>query len=120
MSDDLRQAAAQMPEADRRLLETVFTDPVVWGETVLLNRDGSSRRYWTHQVHDLRCTARNIIHLDGRDVGKTIVLSSDALYFATTTTGVSGLIAAPQQGHLDTIIEEIEYQLEASPLLRTH
>jgi len=120
MADDLRTAAAQMPEADRRLLETVFADTVVWGETVLLNRDGSPRRYWQHQIDDLRCTARNIIHLDGRDVGKTIVLSTDALYFATTTVGVSGLIAAPHQGHLDTIVEEIEYQLDASPLLRTH
>ncbi|MHB9129975.1 MAG: phage terminase large subunit family protein [Armatimonadota bacterium] len=120
MSNDVRTVAAQMPEADRRLLETVFADPVVWGETVLLNRDGAPRRYWAHQVGDLRCTARNIIHLDGRDVGKTIVLSTDALYFATTTAGVSGLVAAPHQGHLDTIIEEIEYQLDTSPLLRTH
>ena len=46
--------------------------------------------------------ARNIIHLDGRDVGKSIVLSTDALHYAFTTRGGQGLIAAPHQGHLDT------------------
>jgi hypothetical protein len=34
------------------------------------------RKYWEHQVDDLRCPHKNIIHLDGRSVGKSIVLSS--------------------------------------------
>jgi len=108
----------QLPERERALLHSAMHDPVVWGETILTNRDGSSRRYWPHQVDELRSSARNIIHLDGRDCGKTIVLSTHALHFATTYPGVSGLIAAPHQGHLDTIIEEIEFQLHASDVLR--
>jgi hypothetical protein len=120
MVDEVRQAGAQLPEADRQVLENVFTDSVLWGEMLLRNRDGSARRYWPHQVADLRCPASNIIHLDGRDTGKSCGLTTDALYFATTTPGASGLIAAPQQGHLDSLIEEIEYQLEASPVLRRH
>jgi hypothetical protein len=33
--------------------------------------------------------------------------------------GSSALVAAPYQGHLDTIIEEVEYQLEHSEVLRS-
>jgi hypothetical protein len=40
---------------------------VLWGQAYLFNRDGSACRYWDHQVDDLRCKDRNIIHLDGRD-----------------------------------------------------
>jgi len=108
----------QLPEPERALLHTAMHDPVIWGETVLINRDGSPRRYWPHQVEDLRCPARNIIHLDGRDCGKSVVLSTHALHFATSSPGVAGLIAAPHQGHLDSIIEEIEYQLQTSDVLR--
>ena len=115
---DAGEFVEQLSGPDRQLLEVVMHDPVVWGETVLTNRDASPRRYWPHQVNDLRCTARNIIHLDGRDVGKTIVLSTDALHFVATYPGVCGLVAAPHQGHLDTIIEEIEYQLSTSDVLR--
>ena len=88
-----------------------------WGEHYLRNRDGSERGYWPHQAEDLLAPEKNIIHLDGRGVGKTISLSTDALHFAFTTMGGQGLIAAPQQGHLDTVVEEIEFQLDANPLL---
>ncbi|CAM2070236.1 Intein splicing domain-containing protein [Sulfidibacter corallicola] len=53
----------------RKILETL-QNPVRWGETYLQNRDGSPRTYWPHQVEDLICDERNIVHLDGRDVGK--------------------------------------------------
>ena len=98
-------------DKERRLAETL-RDPVLWGQAYLYNRDGSARSYWDHQKEDLRCSHKNIIHLDGRDVGKSIVLSTDALHYAFTTRGGQGLIAAPHQGHLDTVIEEIEYQLD--------
>lgn len=90
-------------------------DPVLWGQTYLKNRDGSGREYWPHQIEDMHCDERNIVHLDGRDVGKSIVLTTDAMHFAFTTRGGQGLIAAPHQGHLDTLIEEMEFQLDANP-----
>jgi len=80
-----------------RKLAATLSDPVLWGQAYLYNRDGSGRDYWPHQVEDLRCPAKNIIHLDGRDVGKSIVLSTDALHYAFTTRGGQGLIAAPHQ-----------------------
>lgn len=100
--------------SEEERLGTSLRDPVLWGEKYLKNRDGSARAYWPHQVDDLKCEMRNIIHLDGRDCGKSCVLTTDALHFAFTTRGGQGLIAAPHQGHLDTLIEEIEFQLESN------
>jgi len=96
-------------------IRKVLRCPALWGQRYLHNRDSSSRTYWPHQIEDLRAEDKNIIHLDGRGVGKTISLSTDALHFAFVTQGAQGLIAAPQQGHLDTVIEEIEFQLDANP-----
>jgi hypothetical protein len=52
-------------------------------------------------------------------VGKTANLSTLALHHVFTRLGVSVLIAAPHQGHLDSIIEEIEFQLNSNPDLQT-
>jgi hypothetical protein len=93
----------------------ILESPVLWGQKYLVNRDGTTRIYWPHQVEDLECKERNIIHLDGRDSGKTINLTTLALHYVFTNVGGSVLIAAPHQGHLDSIIEEIEHQLNSSP-----
>ncbi|MFQ5647360.1 MAG: hypothetical protein ACE5GM_10550, partial [bacterium] len=81
----------------------------------MYNRDGSPRKYWPHQIEDLECKDRNIIHLDGRDTGKTVNLTSLILHFAFTNIGKAVLVAAPHQGHLDSIIEEIEFQIDTNP-----
>lgn len=101
--------------AKEKKLAKMLADPVAWGQAYLRNRDGSAREYWPHQVEDLRCRGRNVIHLDGRGVGKSIDLTTQVLHFAFTTRGGQGLIAAPHQGHLDTIVEELEFQLDANP-----
>ena len=46
-----------------RKLAATLSDPVLWGQAYLYNRDGSGRDYWPHQVEDLRCPAKNIIQL---------------------------------------------------------
>jgi len=107
---------ARFSAKEKRMIE-ILGSPVLWGQHYLRDRDGSSRTYWPHQVEDLLCKDRNIIHLDGRDTGKSVVLSTDALHFAFTNYGVQGLIAAPHQGHLDSLIEEIEFQLDTNPEL---
>ncbi len=103
---------------EKEKLANKLSSPVRWGETYLKNREGSPRKYWPHQIEDLECRERNIIHLDGRDTGKTVSLSTLALHYVFTRFGGSVLVAAPQQGHLDSIIEEIETQIERSPDLK--
>ncbi|MHB9124562.1 MAG: terminase large subunit domain-containing protein [Armatimonadota bacterium] len=107
---------SNITDDERDIGRTLF-DPILWGESYLMNRDGSKRCYWPHQREDLLCSERNIIHLDGRDCGKSYALTTDALHYAFTTNGGQGLIAAPHQGHLDTLIEEIEFQLDSNPEL---
>ena len=105
---------APLSTREREVAKTL-ADPVLWGQAYLRNRDGQERVYWPHQIDDLRCSGRNIIHLDGRDVGKSVCISTDALHFAFTHRGSQGLVGAPHQGHLDTLIEEFEFQLDANP-----
>lgn len=92
----------------------ILNSPVFWGQKYLVNRDGNPRTYWPHQVEDLEGEGKNVIHLDGRDVGKTVNLTTLALHYVFTNTGAAVLIAAPHQGHLDSIIEEIEHQLNSN------
>ena len=93
-------------------------DPVSWGEQMLVNRDGSPRIYRDYQKRDLRCPANRIVHLDGRSVGKTIDLSTLLLHCTFVNRGRSVLVAAPYQGQLNMIAEEVEFQLNHNPLLR--
>jgi hypothetical protein len=101
---------------ERALVANLFS-PAAWGEAFLTNRDGRPRRYRDYQREDLECTAPRIIHMDGRAVGKTVDLATLVLWFVFTHPGKSVLVAAPYQGHLDTIIEEVEHQLDASDAL---
>ena len=105
---------APLSTKEREVAKTL-AGPVLWGQAYLRNRDGQERVYWPHQIDDLRCPERNIIHLDGRDVGKSVCISTDALHFAFTHRGSQGLVGAPHQGHRDTLIEEFEFQLDANP-----
>jgi len=110
----LHNSLSQMED----ILFKVITSPKLWGEAFLLNRDGTPRRYRDYQKEDLECRDARVVHMDGRAVGKTVDLSTLALYFAFVRKGKSALVAAPYQGHLDTIIEEVEFQLEHSDILR--
>jgi len=107
-----------MPEG-HRTIGKLFDSPRLWGEHYLLNRDSRPRCYWGHQVGDLECPAKNIIHLDGRDCGKTVNIATLALHHAFVEMGGSVLVAAPHQGPVDTIVEEVEFQIEASDELKS-
>ena len=93
-------------------------NPADWGEAFLSDRGGSARRYRDYQREDLECPAARVVHMDGRAVGKTVDLSTLVLWYAFVHAGSSVLVAAPYQGHLDTIIEEIDFQIGRSDLLR--
>jgi len=103
---------------EERIMAEAMLSPATWGEATLTNRDGSQRRYRDYQREDLECTAPKIVHRDGRSVGKTVDLSTMVLWYAFMHPGKSVLVAAPYQGHLDTIIEEVEHQLNTNDILR--
>ena len=103
---------------EERAIVATLSSPAKWGEAFLLNRDNTSRRYREYQREDLECPSPRVVHMDGRAVGKTVDLSTLVLWFAFTHPGKSALIAAPYQGHLDTIIEEVEFQIDHVDALR--
>jgi len=104
-----------IPKYRQKDLVKLLKNPFFWGQAYLQNRDGTRRRYWPHQAEDLQCRDRQIIHRDGRDVGKTVNIATLGLHKAFTSRGGQVLIAAPHQGHLDTIIDEVEWQIENNP-----
>ena len=75
-------------EEEQERLRAVLGNPVAWGQSYLYNRNGTPREFWPHQIEDLVGPEKNIIHLDGRGVGKTIALSTGALHFAFTMMGI--------------------------------
>jgi len=99
-------------------LSKFIADPVTWGEVLLRNRNGTARKLWKHQKEDLRDQHSNIVHQDGRDVGKSICIVTDMLHYGCTVQHGSGLVATPHQGHLDLLFQEVEFQLEADPFLQ--
>jgi len=113
----VRQSKAGEITSDEIALAQMMLNPARWGELLLSNRDGTPREYRDYQVEDLECDAPRIVHRDGRSVGKTVDLSTLVLWFAFLHPGKSALVAAPYQGHLDTIIEEVEHQLMTSDVL---
>ncbi|MDH3345933.1 MAG: hypothetical protein OEL75_01980, partial [Kiritimatiellaceae bacterium] len=99
---------------ERKLAETL-RDPVLWGQAYLHNRDGSGRTYWDHQLEDLRSSHKNIIHLDGRDVGKclrgdtliTDYKTGERIRIDALTEGRSISVLGPDQ----TLHQDNNYQI---------
>jgi hypothetical protein len=52
----------------------------------------------------------SVVHQDGAEVGKTREIVALAMYYFCTVRNGSGLVAAPQQTHLDEIIEGMDSQ----------
>ncbi len=111
-------AAASTLTPQEAALYEVIRSPAKWGQTFLVNRDGTPRRYRPYQVEDLECAAPRVVHMDGRAVGKTVDLATLLLWFVVVHRGKSALVVAPYQGHLDTIIDEVDFQIEHSDILR--
>ena len=75
--------------SDMREYYDVLVNPKSWGERFLCNRDGSPRSYRNYQVIDLLCSDNKIVHRDGRDVGKTVNLSTLLLWYTFAAFGGS-------------------------------
>ena len=69
---------------------------------------------WEYQQESVRYTGHTV-HYCGSEVGKTREIIAYCQWKAHTVSNGSGLIGAPQQTHLDEIIEGIYEQLDFNP-----
>lgn len=101
-------------------LACIMSDPVLWVQCFLREPEDPDHQepynLWDYQKEALRHRG-NKIYYCGAEVGKTRDIVADTLYMAFTNVLGSGLIGAPQQTHLDEIIEALNDQLEWNPEL---
>ena len=93
-------------------------DPVLWGETNLVNKPDDGGGLWTffaYQRRSLRHRA-NTVHQCAAEVGKTREIVCLSLWMAITGRG-SCLIGSALDGDLDELWEETQFQLRANPYL---
>ncbi len=87
---------ARISAKERKLAETL-ADPVLWGRDTCATATGTTGLLAAPGGRPA-LPGQNIIHLDGRDVGKSVCITTDALHFAFTNRGCQGLVAAPTKG----------------------
>lgn len=96
----------------------ICSDPVLWAEQFLIERHAPGRQRWKlypHQARSLRYLG-STIHECGAEVGKTREIVVRALWRAITGKG-DQLITAAQDGHLDSIYDEMAYLINADSWL---
>ena len=99
-------------------LACISSDPLLWCTAFLREPEDPDHEepysFWDYQIESLRYLG-NVVHKDGAEVGKTREIVALCLYLACTTPNGNGLIGAPQQTHLDEIIEAMDDQINWSP-----
>ena len=112
-------ARGELPLSFEELqLAIICRDPVLWSAAFLKDPDtGEPYRYWDYQLESVRDMG-NVIHADGAEVGKTREIGNLILWGAFTQGGSSTLVGAPEQVHLDDIIDYcLEQMFHLSPEL---
>jgi len=101
-------------------LACICADPFLWCTAFLREPEDPDHddpySFWDYQTESLRYKG-NAVHKDAAEVGKTREIVALGLYLACTTPNGSGLIGAPQQTHLEEIIEAMDNQLNWNPEL---
>jgi hypothetical protein len=98
----------------------LLTDPVLWCEAFLVNRPedgGGTWRLFDYQKPSMRWRG-DVVHEDGAEVGKTREIIGLLLWGSVCCEG-GQLIAGFEDGNLDEIWDEVEWQLGANPWLRS-
>lgn len=94
-------------------------DPVIWVECWLTERTGSRAglpwQLWDYQRPSMRYRG-NTIHECAAEVGKSRDILGKHLWGANTQRG-DALISASQDGHIESIYDELLWQLHAQPIL---
>lgn len=110
---------AEFPDAYASLeefqLACICNDPLLWCNAFLREPEDPDHQapygFWDYQVDSLRYDG-STVHKCAAEVGKTREIVAWCLFRMFTTRNGSGLIGAPQQTHLDEIIEAMADQFE--------
>jgi hypothetical protein len=96
-------------------------DRVYFGENLLINqKTGKKVKFWDYQKKDLRSKAREVIHQDGRETGKTeFLLPCRVIHSIASKPRGKTLLVAPQETHLTKALAAIEHQLRSELLSDT-
>ncbi len=93
----------------------ICSDPVLWCRMFLREPEDPDHKdpydFWGYQKESIRYFGHTI-HKCGSEVGKTREIVAKELWKAYTVDNGSGLNGAPQQTHLDEIIEAMLEQIE--------
>ncbi len=105
---------------DEFQLDCICADPVLWSQSFLREPEDPDHEdpynFFEYQKESIRYPG-HVIHKDGSEVGKTREIIALCMYKAFTTPNGSGLNGAPQQTHLDEIIEGMVEQMDFNPML---
>lgn len=92
-------------------LGLICADHILWARYFLKEPDtGAPYEYWPYQVESARYNG-DVLHSDGAEVGKTREIGNLLLHSAFTREGGSSLVGAPEQIHLDEIIDYMTEQM---------
>lgn len=101
-------------------LAIICEDPLLWCTAFLREPEDIEHKqpysFFDYQVASLTCPT-SVVHQDGAEVGKTREIVAWSLWKNFTSPSGSGLIGAPQQTHLDEIIDAKLEQLNYNPIL---
>jgi hypothetical protein len=101
-------------------LACLIADPVLWVPFFLREPDDPDHLdpygLWDYQRGALRHRSHKVYYC-AAEVGKTRDIVADSFYMGFTTPNGSGLIGAPQQTHLEEIIEAMHDQMRWNPIL---
>lgn len=119
---DLELGGIQLDPVKLQLV-LIHSDPVYFAETYFVERDGPHAgepwRFFDYQKPSMRYRG-DTLHECGAEVGKTREIVALAVWmilgFGPRSRGEM-LIGAAQDGHLDSLWDQILYQLHATPAL---
>jgi hypothetical protein len=105
---------------DEFQLACICSDPVLWCQSFLREPEDPDHEepynFFDYQKESIRY-AGHVTHKDGSEVGKTREIIAYCMHQAYTTANGSGLNGAPQQTHLEEIIEGMLDQMTFNPEL---
>ncbi len=110
----------QRERLEKFQLAIICEDPLLWCTAFLREPEDFSHQqpyqFFDYQIPSLLCQT-GVVHQDGAEVGKTREIVAWSLWKNFTCPSGSGLVGAPQQTHLDEIIDAKLEQLGYNPIL---